>query len=301
MDIRDLGFNPERPEVLDSSRLKDYVDCPSLFYLRHVLGLAPAVLDPKYQAKFDWGTCWHEVLYTYHRTEGNLQAALQALDANYPDYITPQTDKYKRSKERMIKAFFDYLDKWKENLEGLEILRHEQFFDVESEEEGIRWCGRIDSIRRRRSNGRVVVWDYKTASVMGDTYYDGHEVGFQFPGYVWAVNQMMGGGVNEITVDVMYMISKSQDFFQRTFRYDEARIREWVANVKMWQDRINRQLDEHLYDPEAWHKNWNECTRYGRCLYFDVHSISPKGKGRIAILQQGYRENRWEPSDMGDE
>ena len=298
MDIRDHGFNPKRMEVLDSSRLKDFVDCPSKFYLRHILGLKPAVLDTQSESKFSWGTCWHKVLEVYFAEGRDKVAALKALDEEYPSYITADQDKFKRTKDRMIEAFFKYLDKWEENLNNLEVLRNEQFFDQYSEDDGLRWCGRIDSIRRRKTTGAIVVWDYKTSSAMGPLYFDQHEIGFQFPGYVWAANQMMGGEVNEITVDVLYMITRSMDLRQKTFRYDSSRIKEWVTNVKMWIDQIYRLQDAHLYNPNLWAKNWNECTRYGRCTYFDVHSITPRGSARLNILTSGYKEERWEPSEV---
>lgn len=226
--------------------------------------------------------------------------ALEALEEIFPSYVTPDQDKYKRGKDRMIKAFFDYLDKWQSNLESLEILRHEQFFDVTSEKDGLRWCGRIDSVRRRKKTGAYVVWDYKTSSVMGPMYFDQHEVGFQFPGYVWAVDQMMGGNgeVKEITIDVMYMVTKTMNLRQKTFRYDSSRISEWVHNVKGWIDIIMKLQDSSLYDPEAWGKNWNECTRYGRCQFFDVHAITPKGNARLNILRHSYKVDRWEPENV---
>lgn len=305
MDIRDFGFDPQPIEVFDSSMLKDFIDCPSMFYLRHILGLRPASLDPSYDAKFDWGTCWHHVLWVLQKTEGSREertiAALSALDQNYPEYITPTTDKYKRSKERMIQALFGYMDKWyEEDEKNLETLRHEQFFDQYSEEDDLRWCGRIDSIRRRNHTSRIVVWDYKTASVMGESYFDQHEIGFQFPGYAWATSGMFGQPVLEVVVDVMYMITAKNEFFRKTFMYDAARIQEWVRNVKFWIDKIKALQESSLFDPEAWGKNWNECTRYGRCSFFNVHSISPKGSARLNILQQNYRVERWDPSAMED-
>lgn len=304
--LEEFGLNPKAPVAYDSSMLKDFVDCPSKFYLRHILGLRRRHTDPKDSAKFDWGTCWHHVIEAYHREsdppeEGNLVAALETLEDKYPEAITPASDKYKRSKERMIKQLFEYDKRFKSQNSELEILRHEQFFDVYNEEEDLRWIGRIDSLRRRKRDGRIVVWDYKTSSSMGPLYFDQHELGFQFPGYVWAANQMFTEEVQEITVDVMYTISRSYDFFRRTFRYDAYRRKEWVNNVKMIVAEINRLVENHLYEPDKWIKNWNECTRYGRCSFFDVHNIHPKGDTRLKILTNDYVEDRWDPRNLDDD
>jgi len=301
MNIEDYGFTPRRPEVIDSSMLKDFINCPSYFYLRHILGLRRKFLRGEGEAKFDWGTCWHHVMKAW-TTNYDLTEALLELDEKYPEYITPFTDKKKRSKERMIHALFGYVDKFgKSDQRDYEILRSEQFFDVYDEDVDLRWCGRIDDIRRRRGNKNIVVWDYKTSSSMGSTYFDMHELGFQFPGYVWAGDHMFAGEtVLEIKVDVMYMITASHEYFRRTFRYPPPRTDEWVRNVKWWLERLWILIDSALTDPSKWGLNWNYCTNYGKCDFFPVHSATPQGRSRLAILQDSYVVDYWDPREMGE-
>lgn len=289
------GLRPQRPEAIDSSMLKDFVDCESMFYLRHVLGLKKRFRSKLEDAKFDWGTCWHGAQEVLWKTE-DVGEALQWIDENFPSYITPETDKHKRSKERMFKQFLDYYEnKFPILHREYELLRTEQFFDVFDEDSGLRWAGRIDKIRRRRRNGKIVVWDYKTASVMGTHYFNSHEFGFQFPGYVWATNRLFTEPVEEIYLDVMYTLAGKYEFFGRTFRYTPHQLNEWVRNVKLVLARIHYMLDNHLYEPEAWIKNWNNCTRYGLCQFADIHYIAPIGDTRLSILSQDYYEERWDP------
>ena len=287
---------PVRPEVIDSSMLRTFMDCPSRFYLRYVLGLVRTVADHGESAKFDWGTCWHSVLEAYFSNKLSIKAGLVAMEENYPAYITPTTDKKKRSKDRMAEAFFAYSDNWKEQDKEYDILSNEQFFDVFSEEENLRWAGRMDQIRRRKRNNKIRVWDFKTSSAMGDYYFTSHELGFQFPGYVWAGDLLVPGEeVEEITIDVFYMISASMDFFRRTFRYDKFRKAEWVRNITLILDRMNFMLDNYLEQPDMWELNWNECTRYGPCMFLGVHNTAPRGDTRLRILSNDYRISRWDP------
>lgn len=305
------GIIPRRPEVLDASMTSTFMDCPSKFYLRYVCGLRPRRKDPKRDGNLDWGSCWHEVMFAFMEGAGTLswdqriQDGLMALDKEYPEYLTPESDSgrsgAKRSKMRMIEQFFAYVELWKEQEPEYEILRNEQYFDVLKESIGLRWCGRIDSVRRIVRSRKVRVWDYKTTKAMGDTYFDQFEMSFQFPGYVWSVNQMMTEPVYEITIDVMYTISKSFEFFQRTFRYDEARLAEWERNCKIINDRMNHLLDEHLYEPEAWEKNWGDCTRYGKCRFFPIHSLNPRGEGRLLSLRDDFTIDRWDPASVAGE
>ena len=115
----------------------------------------------------------------------------------------------------------------------------------------------------------------------------------------------MTDDVWEITVDVMYTISKElppeQTFFERTFRYDQNRLTEWQRNVKRIADRIHRMLDEYLWQPEMWDKNWSDCTRYGKCRFFNVHSLNHRGEGRLLDLRDNFEISRWDPSAIAGE
>ena len=300
--LEKYGLIPRRPEVIDSSMLKTFMDCPSKFYLRYVLGLVKSTPDHAENAKFDWGTCWHFVMDAFYSNGRSLKDGLVALEKNYPEYITPTTDKRGRSKERMVEAFFAFTEHWASQDEEYEILRGEQFFDVYSDEEDLRWAGRMDQIRRRTRTNKIRVWDFKTSSAMGDLYFTSHELGFQFPGYVWGADLLIPGeDIEEITVDVMYMVTRSFEFFRRTFRYDAFRKAEWVRNVRNILGRMERMLDDHLYNPGMWELNWNECTRYGPCTYLGVHNIAPRGDTRLQILSNDFMQRWWDPSNMEDD
>ncbi len=296
-----FGLTPKPPPVIDASMCSTFMDCPSKFYLRYVLGLRPARKDPTNHGNLDWGTCWHETMFAFMEAadlplKERMVAGLQALEENYPEYLQPDVDMVKRSKERMIEQFFAYAERWIHKQGDYEVMRNEQYFDVFGD--GLRWCGRIDSIRRVLRNGKVRVWDYKTTKAMGPTYFDQFEISFQFPGYVWAVNQMMTDEVREITVDVMYTVSKKYEFFERTFRYDEFRLAEWHRNCLRITGRIHELLENHLYEPEMWDKNWGDCTRYGKCRFFTVHSLNPRGEGRLLELRDNFEVSRWDPSSV---
>ena len=298
--LHKYGLNPVRPEVMDSSALKDFVDCPSLFYLRHILGLKLKSRDPQDDAKFDYGTVWHRVMEAWCNT-GDLTEALKQLDP-WPRSIMAETDRHGRSKQRMAQQFFEYAERFKEqdDLDYID-LRAEQYFDVYDEELDLRWCGIIDRVRQRRRNKKIVIWDYKTTSAMGANFFEMHEFGFQLPGYVWASQFFLTDPAEEVMMDVLYTLKGSHQFFRRTFRYDRAKLGEWKNNIKLTLDELNRLLDNHLHNPEAWRKNWNQCTRYGLCQFSRVHFMPPIRDSRLLILQNDYVEERWEPSKRGEE
>lgn len=299
IDLAAYGLNPRRPEVIDSSMLKDFVDCPSYFYLRHVLGLQRTAFDPERQSPLDWGTVWHRVLETWRKTKNQVEA-LGQLDP-WPATIMAETDKHGRSKERMARIFFEYVERYGEaDDRDYDMLRAEQFFDVYDSEAGLRWCGRMDGILRRRRNGKIVVLDYKTTSRMGSYYFEGYEHSFQLPGYVWAAHQIITEPIEELLLDVLYTLKGSHQFFRRTVRYEASHLAEWRKNVMMWMEQLVHLLDNHLEDPEAWAKNWNQCTRYGICQFSDIHFAAPTGDSRLRIMQTDFHEVRWDPRRVED-
>ena len=293
--LEDYGLRPQRIEVIDSSMLNDYVNCPSYFYLRHILGQLKKIFNPDRQAPLDWGTVWHRVMEVYSKTRDST-AALVQLEP-WPSTVMAETDKHGRSKARMAEIFFDYVEQFGE-ADALEfdILREEQYFDVYDEEVGLRWCGRIDGIRRRKRNRKVVVWDHKGTSKMGADYFDQYEHSFQLPGYVWAAQHMLTDPIDQLMLDVVYTLKGSHDFFRRTMPYGPERLAEWVGQVKIWVKEIHFMQDNYLEQPEMWKKSYTECTRYGRCQFADVHFAPPTRDTRLRILQRDYHEHRWDPS-----
>jgi CRISPR/Cas system-associated exonuclease Cas4 (RecB family) len=297
------GLHAKAPDGIDSSMLKDFMDCPSMFYLRHVLGLRRRFRSASEIAKFDWGTCWHGGLETFwkifieHESFDQAQTgAIVWIDNNFPAGIRPDTDKHKRGKERMFRIFLEYLAEFfEQDVYEFETLRTEQAFDVFDDEVDLRWLGRLDLFRRRRKNRKFVIWDYKTTSAMSDSYFDSHEHGFQLPGYVWAGQRLITDEVEEIMLDIVYTLTASHKFFRRTFRYPPQVLNEWVTNVKLILDEIHYMLENYLHEPEAWKKNKNECTRYGRCGFVDVHFTPQIGDTRLRILESDYLEERWDP------
>jgi RecB family exonuclease len=292
--LTEYGLTPKPVRTLDSSMLSDFARCPSLFYLRHVLGLRKKLDDPTEESHFDWGRVWHDAMEVYYENF-SIEEAIMVVEENFPPHINPSTDRHGRSKERMLKDLFEYANRWEEIDKTFEIIRLEQFFEIESDEHDLRWCGRIDQIRRSRTTGKVIVLDHKTSSRMGSTYWDGLKSGFQFPGYVFATNEMFTESVTTITGDVYYNIKSGSSFFRRSFVYTPGQLYEWADNVRSYVEEIYRLQENHLHNPEAWQKNRTECVKYGKCSYFDVHDAPPQGDLRLKILTTQYEEERWDP------
>jgi hypothetical protein len=301
-NIADYGLHPQLPSVFDATMISDWHDCKSMFYLRHVLGLKK--LTAVESNDLNWGSMWHRLLHAYHTNSHNAVQAAAVLK-DWPSGLD-ETEPFNRTRDRMLLCFTKYLAQFKEqDEEEVENLRHEQYFDIFCPENnpacpfggcGLRWCGRMDRLVRRRN--KILVWDYKTTRRMGVDYFDHYEHSFQIPGYVWAAKHLMTEPIEGAVLDVMYVLTKSEDPFRRTFKYSDERLLEWRYNVKTAAAEISHYWTNFPDQPELWPKDWNNCTRYGKCAYADVHFAAPIRDSRLRIISEDYMEERWNPSSI---
>lgn len=308
MDLAKWDLTPKFPEVLDSSMLGDFVKCPSYFYLRHVLGLRRKAYDKVEDSGADWGTVWHRMNKALHDaiTDGAdfaeaSEHGLLALDP-WPDSIRAETDRHNRSRERMAAIWIEYVSQYAiQDVKEFDFIDVEQFFDIYDEEFEIRWCGRVDRVARRKRNGKLFIWDYKTTSYLTQFFFEKYQHGFQLPGYVRMFSQILTEPVHEAFLDVLHTLKSDHKFYRRTFPYSEGALAEWASNVRGILDHMYWLRDHHLHNPEAWTKRWDRCTDYNRlCQFADVHFLDPRPGTRMRILQNSYIEDRWDPSFVED-
>lgn len=302
------------PDCIDATMLSAFTKCPSYFYLRYVLGLEKRDQEGSATAGRDWGSVWHQISDTLIKT-GSAEEALSRIEP-WPEHITPDLDRHGRSKQRMIRIFFDYLDRWEADARKYEIVRSEQFFQVEiplvhdvinrvtqvNDRRSFEWCGRMDRIARNRETGDLFVWDQKTTSYLTSVYLPQLEFGYQIPGYVVSAEQLTTEPVEKALVDVLHTLKNEHKFLRQTFRYSEARKREWKENTWRILQEMYRLRDHHLHEPEAWAKHWNRCTDFFKpCQFSDVHWLTADGDTRLRILDSEYEERRWDPATTPEE
>lgn len=305
MDLAKYGLNPKRIERFDSSMLSDFMECPSKFYLRHVLGLKPRtdLGNPTLQ----WGTKWHDLQYAWgHNREMSDEEAMEVLEP-WPSGLSLESDRYCRTQERMVLLWNQYKERFVEqDNKFVEVLRHEQFFDITCEDGddcpyggcGIRWCGRIDEIVRNQGN--IGPWDFKTTGSLNyRTYWDRYQHGVQIPGYTWAVSHLVGEEVRHAYLDVMHVVKTTEEFVRRRFQYVPEYMADWIQNTKRVIARAEHLLDNYLDEPDAWEQNRGACPGYSLCQFADAH-FTPNfgGSTRWEILAQDYVEDRWKPEEI---
>lgn len=307
--LADYGLHPKLPEVPDSSMLNDFLNCESMFYHAHVLGLRKKGPVP---AHFEWGTRWHNVMYTYYH-DYDVSEALDVLVTDWPSCLD-DLDPKNRTLDRMVTAFQRYVkERGEPERADWSILRREQYFDVECPEHnescpfpwkgcGLRYCGRWDRVDTQLRSGNSYIRDYKTTSYLAADFYDKLRVGIQIPGYVWAQSHIIPDHpARRATIDVLHCTKTKLDIpLRREFRYTDEELEEWVWNVKRIWAKILFMYEHFADNPDAWTKDWNECKRLWPCNFLSVHHTPDIRDTRLRILSQDYKEDRWNPADIVD-
>lgn len=309
LNPENYGLTPRLPEVFDSTMLKDFQRCPSLFYHRHVLGLVPRLGVPN--PALQWGTLWHKAMEIFHE-ERDLGKAKAYIEANWPPELDFLDEKL-RTLERMSKLLDEYAGRYgRTDLLNWTTLRREQPFTIEcgpSDEScpfggcNLSWAGRIDRIAQHVDGG-MWLWDYKTTAWYRQTTADSLRHGLQFKGYYWAACHLVKGQeIEGIVADLLYTVKTKAELhrFEFDYRHNPSYILEWIATVRALITQIMFFYDEYSHEPEAWAKNWNACEDFGSCIFKDIHYTPPldtaRGNTRLNILSEDYVEDRWNPNN----
>lgn len=309
-DLEEYGLNASPPTAIDSSMLEDYTICPSLFYHRHVLGLKPRGAEDG--AGISWGSMWHNAMFLYYKDKDPHEVLRYIEEAEWPG-VLGEEDKKNRTQPRMMELFVDYVERFSAlDEKEWEDIRREQYFEIHCEEDddcpfggcGLRWCGRLDRLRRRAGTEKVYVWDFKTTSWMRSNFFDELKHGFQIPGYVWAAMHIVPTQVVGAIIDWMHIKKNDHDFGRHEIRLTKTHIMEWLHNTKRLVAEIRRLCDDALERPEAWPKDWNRCHQiyFRTCSFWAIHSTLPATPDvRLRLLSEDYVEDRWDPKDLMEE
>jgi hypothetical protein len=161
----------------------------------------------------------------------------------------------------------------------------------------ILWSGRLD-MAVTCGDENVFVFDHKTTSMMGPTYFKDFLLSQQMQGYVWALRQIMsernilGSIINVIAQRKPTKSGKSLEFarqahLQASWQQDE------------WKNDVMREIEHfvHCLTTKNFPKAPKWCFgKYGQCQYHDVCTLPPEQ--RIGFLNgMNFKNVTWNPLD----
>lgn len=168
------------------------------------------------------------------------------------------------------------------------------------------YCGRIDLPTMR--DGQIVVMDHKTASMLGDRYFDGQKVSPQFEGYSWAFQKITDLPVAGFEINALRTKEKPgrpqkgswsdwwDDCFQRHLEYLKPnQLEEWEENTKA----LVREFIYHVTQGYLPQKK-KACTMYGKCPYYDICYL-PSNQREQELMSEKFQDNTWSPLKQDNE
>ncbi|MEW6555112.1 MAG: PD-(D/E)XK nuclease family protein [Actinomycetota bacterium] len=196
-----------------SSRIDAFATCTQRYHFKYVEGLEPKVTAPE----LAFGSLWHEAMEAYYQHRHNAYThALDALDEAWNRQVcdlgnTGQLwdEDYQRMQEElellrgMLSHYDDY---WGEADRDMVILATEVSFRVPVIKPGGKrpvayFTGVIDLVELDLETGGIFIWDHKTVSSFGSSWFAQNSIDRQFRRYAWAYEKLTGKEVRGFCVN----------------------------------------------------------------------------------------------------
>lgn len=151
-------------------------------------------------------------------------------------------------------------------------------------------------------DGKLIIIDHKTTSLLGDTFWYDHKVSPQQIGYCWAFQELTkrsvsGFCINAVRVRPMPANPKGgvaawwDESLQRYKEYIQPwQLVEWKTNTIALIEEFFWHYQRGLFPAK---KKWC-CGKYGRCPYYDVCDLPPEDRG-VMLSSTLFQENNWSP------
>lgn len=290
--------------IIDSSKLKDYIKCPRYFLYRHVLGWCSEF--PNNHLIF--GSAWH--LAMEHLLLKGYDEVSEAFDKfleYYRQHFLPETDGLFKAKTpaNVLITIPAYVNKWRADDEGkFEVLYTEIAGSVPISEFDKLYF-RMDSILKETATNEVFSREHKTGSrswLWSEQWPLSTALGtYSHVLYCLYPFEMVKG----IEINGTMFISRKKDpyeFLRPMFKKTKEQMQSWFSNVKYYYFDLKRELELLIqtYDRdllEAFPLRTNNCLDYSRvCEYQDFCLAWRNPVIRSTIPPPGFRVEYWDPT-----
>ena len=316
---------PSHPshEIIDSSKLDDYLRCPRLYFFCHILGWRMDM--PAHDLYF--GESWHhareyQLINGYDDIEGAYQAFIECYRKEYD----PESDVLYKPKtpEAVKQALANFAVTYYNDLEENELLVNEAtgepFTEISGsvpiDDERVLYF-RMDSLLRNKETGKVFSWDHKTTSkyIKYDAWQNQFFLGIQNGTYthcmycLFPVEQVLG--VEFCGVGFEYLSRGSAQRpagYYSTLRRVPAFKSPDQMNVWLWtvlntiydlerdMDRLNDCTDSDSV-LQAFPINPGGCSKYRGCEFHDFCMAWENPLRRCQEVPLGFRQEFWDPRE----
>jgi hypothetical protein len=160
-------------------------------------------------------------------------------------------------------------------------------------------------------DGEVFILDHKTTSLLGPSFFDRMRRSAQQRGYCWAFQQLTAQIVSGYVVNALR--TKEPPLYVtegKTSRAGKSQSPEswWADSLQRerfyltptdldeWKTTTISRLEEFFFHYQRGYMpdNAESCTKYGRCSYYDVCTLTAEDRG-IMLSSGAFTTNDWSP------
>lgn len=151
-------------------------------------------------------------------------------------------------------------------------------------------------------DGQIYILDHKTASRLGQSYFDEKQMSAQQIGYCWAFQELTGQKVQGFCINAIRTgqipakpVGGVEAWWRETLqrqRYNVTpeQITEWKTNTIALVNEFFYHYQNNFFPQKT---TW--CSgKYGKCQFFGVCSY-PKDKRETILASEEYTDNVWSP------
>lgn len=303
-------------EIVDSSKIQSFQDCPRGFFYNYVLGLRSA--GP--QIHLDFGSAWHDAMETL-LLHGYSDAAIMAAYENFlktyreafPNPVTDD-DHAPKNPEYAWKALNMYAEQYKND--NFDVLYTETaglvpIREGTEEHEARDLVVKLDSIVRDLNDGTVNSMEHKTTGRNSASWREKWSYMLQVESYTHLLYSMYPPEeVGKIIINgAVFTKSRTFDGLRMPVHKSLQQMRAFLWNVNHWIDQLEWHFEQLARTKQshpvmkAFPINCSSCSKYG-CRMGGICTNFPNplqkfveyedGKP-ITIPPAGYEIDFWDP------
>lgn len=310
-------------DIKDSSKLEQFIHCPRRYFYRYMLGW-----DVDVPAQDLWfGESWHRAReYQLLNGYDDVQGAYDAFITCYREQFAPEQDEFYSPKTptAVLNALIQFSDQYRNDLIDNEVveLDGQKMTEISgtvpiAEDRVLHY--RMDSIMRRKADGKIFSWDHKTTteSYLNSRFWaDQFFLSIQSGTYthclycIFPIEQVLG--IEFCGTGFTYLKRGSANR-PAGYHVSLRRVPAWKTPGQMnsWLWLANEIYSNIEYETErllncseddpvlmAFPMNPTSCTSFRGCPYLDFCISWPNPLRNAYEPPLGFTERFWNPASM---
>jgi hypothetical protein len=292
-------------DILDSSKIQEYMDCPRKYFYKYILGWR---LDVPQQALV-FGECWHaamDTLYEIGFTETGIEAAKERFEQLYRLEFGQETDDLYHPKSvwnafEAIELYALLYARWMLDYEVVEI---EVAGSVPINEDQ-RLHFRMDKILRHKKTRKYYAIEHKTTGRGGRQWNDQWVLSTQVGTYTHTLYCLYPiENVYGVIVDGVIFTKKDIKFERVPCERMPEQMSVWLQNTQDWVEEILGDTykirwcceDNYKNEPlDCFMMNTQNCTKYWGCEFHDFCISWTNPLLHADEVPIGFKQEFWNP------